>query len=96
MFFDGTECMKIIKSLAVLALVATQAPLLADETPPKKEEAAKKDPNQRIVCHTQDEIGSRLRKTRTCLTVAQWRELNDQAGMMTERKEVQTMMRGGG
>lgn len=88
--------MKIAAPIAALAMLVAPSMLIAEDAPAKQEETAKNDPNKKIVCHTDDQIGSRLRKQRVCMTVAQWRELNDQAGMMTERKEVQTMIRGGG
>ena len=88
--------MKIARAFAIAAILSGSIPVLADEPAPKKEDVKKEDPNQRVVCHTDTDIGSRLRKSRTCMTVAQWRELNDQAGAATERKEVQTMLRGGG
>lgn len=88
--------MALAKHLAIIGLLLSSVPAFGEDTGPKKDEAKKEDPNQRVVCHTDTDIGSRLRKTRTCMTVAQWRELNDQAGAATERKEVQTMLRGGG
>lgn len=30
------------------------------------------DPNQRVICKTQDEIGTRLGSKRICMTKAQW------------------------
>ena len=32
----------------------------------------KNDPNQRVICKTQDEIGTRLGGKRICMTKAQW------------------------
>ncbi|HEX4741086.1 MAG TPA: hypothetical protein VH353_07140 [Caulobacteraceae bacterium] len=32
----------------------------------------KNDPNQRVICKTQDEVGTRLGGKRICMTKAQW------------------------
>jgi hypothetical protein len=37
--------------------------------------AAKPDPLDKIVCKTEDSLGSRLNARRTCKTVRQWQEL---------------------
>jgi hypothetical protein len=36
------------------------------------------DKNQKLVCRTESAVGSRLAKTRTCRTLAEWAELRRQ------------------
>jgi hypothetical protein len=87
--------MKPIFSMLAVVIALTSVPALAEEPPQAAAETAKPaDPTQRIVCRTEDEIGSRVRKRRVCMTVAQWRELGAQSGMATERRSTQTSMGG--
>ncbi|MEO1170394.1 MAG: hypothetical protein AAFW97_16945 [Pseudomonadota bacterium] len=39
------------------------------------EEEAEVDPEQRVRCRTRRVTGSNARRVRTCLTIAQWRDL---------------------
>jgi hypothetical protein len=62
----------------------------APATPKGKNDA------DRIICRTDDEIGSRIHKRKICMTAAQWRDLSIQAGMAAERKEALVSKPGGG
>lgn len=90
--------MKNASLLFVLPLLVLAAPVAADPEPQQSgsAEAAKpeKDPD-RVICRTQEEIGSRLRKKKVCMTAAQWREVNYQSGQATERKSTQIGRPGG-
>jgi len=55
---------------------------------------SRNDPD-RMVCRTEYEIGSLVHKTKTCMTVAQWRELSAQTGAATEKYQAQNAKPGG-
>jgi hypothetical protein len=40
--------------------------------PPANKENKSNDPNQKVICKTQDEVGTRLGSKRICMTKAQW------------------------
>jgi invasion protein IalB len=56
------------------------APPVAQTPAPDPEQARKDAYDNEIVCRTEDETGTRLRKTKTCMTRKQWRtgETNSQ------------------
>ncbi len=58
-----------MKLLAILALVIPAAIAQAQSAP----QAPPRSSNERI-CRTSGELGSRLNRTRTCMTRAQWEE----------------------
>ena len=74
--------------VASAALIAT--PAIA-QTPPQSAPvpipAGQSDVNK-IVCERQEEIGSRLKGKKVCLTVQQWREFKNQS-----RDDVEEMQR---
>jgi hypothetical protein len=59
---------------AVLALAATGATAKTDGNKGQAAEAAK----EKKICKTGKTTGSLTRRTRICMTEAQWRELSDQ------------------
>lgn len=91
--------MKFHTALAGLFLIVAPSQIIAGEPEPQpaQQPAAKssKDPN-RIICRTDDEIGSRIHKKRICLTAAQWRDVSHESGFATERKEALVAKPGGG
>ena len=68
--------MKIAVPILAVAAVAFGAPASAmmQEDAPVVEEA-EEDPDERVRCQTRRVTGSNARRVRTCLTVAEWREL---------------------
>lgn len=79
--------MKLGTALIALGLGFATLPALADEpTPaPAPKTQSKSDPN-RIVCRTEEEIGSRLRKRKICMTLGEWRELGARTGQTVDRQ----------
>jgi hypothetical protein len=69
---------KLIASLTVLALAT---PALAQEKPRKG-----LDPN-RVICRTQEVLGSRLQSERKCMTAAQWTQLQRDQRDTVERSQ---------
>ena len=75
--------MTIVRSLIALAFAAGAAPLLAEDTGT----TVVKDPaNERLVCRTQAETGSRLSKKKICMTVSEWRELSFRQGQSIDKR----------
>jgi predicted secreted protein len=64
-----------MKSLfvAAAAMVMIAGSVSAQET----QSAEQEPPQERKICRTEKATGSLTRRTRVCLTEAQWRELND-------------------
>lgn len=79
-----------------LCLIGTAALADSGTTPPAETQQAKSrnDPD-RMVCRTEYEIGSLVHKTKTCMTVAQWRDLSAQTGTATEKYQAQNGKPGG-
>lgn len=68
--------MKIAVPVLAIVAIAIGAPANAfvqEEAP--QVEAQEEDPDQRVRCQTRRVTGSNARRIRTCLTVAEWREL---------------------
>lgn len=91
--------MKLHNALTGLFLIAASSQILAGQPDPQsaQQSAAQssKDPN-RIICRTDDVIGSRIHKRKICMTAAQWRDVSHESGLATERKEALVAKPGGG
>lgn len=70
---------------AALAVSPAHAEKPASEAP--KQEAGKKG-SDRMICRTEDEIGSLVKKKKICLTAAQWSEASHESGMRMEHTQV--------
>ena len=65
---------------AALALIAAVAMPVAAQTPapqPSTPPAAKEDPLNKVVCRKEESLGSRLNAKRVCLTVREWKDMQD-------------------
>lgn len=71
--------MRFLLVVAGLAVLGT--PALAQDSSSKKKNS---DPN-RMICRTSDIIGSRLGTKRTCMTAAQWEQMQREQRSTTER-----------
>jgi hypothetical protein len=91
----GKVMVGLVLATATVPAVGQQtsdpAPTPAAPADPKAKDAA-----DRIICRTDDEIGSRIHKRKICMTSAQWRDLSTQSGMAAERKEALVSKPGGG
>jgi hypothetical protein len=61
---------RLLATAALSAMLA--APAFAQATPAAPAAPAAEKP--KMICRSTDEIGSRLRKTRRCMTAEQWRQ----------------------
>ena len=70
----------MLKPTALVLMIALAAPAAAQitfqepTTPPAPTQAKPANPNDKIICERQDEIGSRLGAKKVCKTAAQWEE----------------------
>ena len=90
--------MKVAMPLLAISLSLMGAAAQADSgTTPSAQTQQPKSRNDpdRMVCRTEYEIGSLVHKTKTCMTVAQWRELSAQTGAATEKYQAQNAKPGG-
>ena len=86
----------ILRAILTASLLAVSAaPAMADGTQTASNTAARgKDPN-RVICRTEEEIGSRVKKKRTCMTAAQWKDISAEAGRNLEKNTAQLPKAGG-
>lgn len=84
--------MNITKPLIAFALLAGVTPALAAENPPAP---AKDSKDERVVCRTQAETGSRLAKKKICMTVAEWRDLSFRQGQALDKRTAELPKPGG-
>ena len=70
-----------MKTLALVALLVGSA--AAAQAPP-----ANSDPNS-LICRVSGETGSRLQRTRTCRTRAQWEEIRREQRNAVDRAQAQ-------
>ena len=75
--------MRTLLIVAGLALLGTPAMAQQPQQPENAKKAAR-DPN-RMICKTMDIIGSRLGSKRTCMTAAEWEQMEREQRGATER-----------
>lgn len=86
----------ISRSIAALALLAGVAPVMAENnTAPANSTGDSRNDPDRMVCKTQDQIGSHLRKRKVCMTVAEWREQAFRTGQQIDRRTAEMPKPGG-
>lgn len=83
-----------IVALGVALALGSTAGWAADANDSKTTKP-RNDPD-RVVCRTENEIGSLVHKRKTCLTIAQWRELSSETGNNMEKREALGAKPGGG
>ena len=75
----------ILALIVAIAIPASaQAPAQSPAAPAPSAKPAT-NPLDKIVCRTEDSLGSRLNKKRVCLTVREWREMSEGSREATER-----------
>ena len=73
----------MLKLMTTLAVLAVAAPAAADPAPPK----SKLDP-ERIICRTDNVIGSRLQSVKVCMSARKWADFSHD-----QRKSIEKMQR---
>jgi hypothetical protein len=86
----------LTRSILLGSFLAVSAiPALADENQGSSSSSARnKDPN-RMICRTEEQIGSRVQKRRTCMTAAQWKDVSAEANRNLEKNTAQLPKPGG-
>ncbi|MGP1352390.1 MAG: hypothetical protein ACTS1Z_03635 [Parasphingopyxis sp.] len=65
-----------VLAIAAIAFVAPASAMMQEEAPGVVgAEESEENPDERIRCQTRRVTGSNARRMRTCMTIAQWREL---------------------
>ena len=75
-----------MKSLAYLALIATAGLSISVHAEEPNQKADKSNPD-RMICRSEPVIGSRLAKTKRCMTKAQWDEDRRLTRMQLEQNQ---------
>ena len=71
-----------------LFLIAATSPAIAQAPAPQPQVAqTAKDPLDKIVCRTEEGLGSRLNRKRVCMSLRDWKEQADDARNATERMQ---------
>ena len=73
---------------AAIATAATMASAQSSPTSVARQDGPNNDPSQ-IICRVENDIGSRLSRTRVCRTRAEWAEHARQVRDRTERAQQQ-------
>ena len=76
------------KVLVVAATMVSAAAVAATAQPAAAPAAVEEDGQQKVVCRTITEIGSRLNRRRVCRTKAEWDELEVQTRQVVERVQM--------
>lgn len=79
----------MLKLASVALLIAVGSPAVAQTAAPQAQPAPQgakaPDPLDKIVCRTEEVIGSRLNSQRVCLTVREWRQQAEDSREAVER-----------
>ena len=83
----------MLKSISIMA-IAFAAPALAQSAAPAvapvQAPAAKQDPLDKVVCRTEDTLGSRLKRHKVCATLREWRDQEDENREALQRSQRNT------
>ena len=80
----------MLKYVSLAVLLASAAPVVAGTAAPQSQTApaAKLNPLDKVVCKTEEVIGSRLNTQRVCMTVREWQEQAEANREATERMQL--------
>lgn len=80
----------MLKLASVALLLAAAAPAMAQD--PASDPAtptAKTNPLDKIICRTEEGLGSRLNRKKVCMTVREWKDQAQDSREATERMQQQ-------
>ena len=80
--------------MSLIAALALTLAAGAADTPPAT--ATDDNPTDRMICESQEEMGSRLKKKKVCMRKSEWDAQRQQNRQMIERSQVQRATTGGG
>lgn len=80
---------KMLKFAPIVILLAAAVPATAQIAPGTAPTQAKPqaDPLDKIVCRTEEGLGSRLNKKKVCMSLRDWKEQADDSRAETERMQ---------
>ena len=82
----------MMKKMLILGVIGVAAPALAQTPSPPSGAGPALDPNQTI-CRSIADTGSRLSRSRVCMTRQQWEERNRDTRQNVERAQTQRVER---
>lgn len=92
----------MLKLLVITGLLLGVAPVAAQTQPPApaisfddQPAAATKDDSNRLICRSEEKIGSRLASKRVCMTAAQWKDREQQTRRDLDQLHTNTQPAGG-
>jgi hypothetical protein len=79
---------KMLKSIAILTALAASAPAFAQVPAPSPTPAAapvKVNPLDKIICRTEETVGSRLSAKKVCMSLRDWKDQADDSRDAAEK-----------
>ena len=79
----------MLKFAPFIILLAAAAPATAQNSPaaPAPQAKAQANPLDKVVCRTEEGLGSRLNKKKVCMSLRDWKNQADDARNATERMQ---------
>ena len=90
--------MRLTVLIAASLLLSPVAAPAADQAPaaPANETAAPPEPTQKMICRSQVETGSLVKKTKRCFTKKQWKYVNEKSQEHIDRLQMDNATRQSG
>lgn len=86
----------MLKAVLAAGLLLTVAPAVAEpQAPPASGQQPAKSDSDRVICQTQEQIGSRLASKRICMTASQWKEHEQQTHQQLDQMHTTVQPSGG-
>lgn len=67
----------MFKYAPLVLIAAVSVPVTAQAPATQAQPTAKEDPLNKVVCRKEESLGSRLNAKRVCLTVREWKDMQD-------------------
>lgn len=88
--------MNIAKCLLALSLLPVPVPVLAQDAPPADQaQTRKEEDGKKMICRSEDRIGTRVQKRKICMTRDEWRQVSTESNMAIEKSTAQLARPGG-
>lgn len=88
--------MKLSHELMALCIFPLALPASAQSaSAPNPGQAQKADEGKKVICRSEDRIGTRLQKRKICMTRDEWRQVNAESSMALEKSTSQLARPGG-
>ncbi len=88
--------MKTLSLLATLSVLSLSAPAFAQGAAPADgAQKRKEDEGKKVICRSEDRIGTRVQKRKICMTRDEWRQVSTESNMAIEKSTAQLARPGG-